>query len=180
MLALVQAQVAVQAVALIEADAAQDLDRRHVPRVRERLAREQRAEEVAVGVADAVRASLQIVDRPHRVDETALQRLRVKEGLEGRARAARRTGEVHRAREALVEVVGGAHRRAHGSGVELDHHERRVAGTSGLPRADLFPQPGLEFGLQLQVEGGEDARVLGVAVTLVGGPQSLLEAHHRV
>ena len=129
------------------ADVGQELDRRQVERLLQRLARRHRA---LIAESEVLRRIGAVAHRPveqHRLrmGEPLLERQRIDEGLQRRARRARRARHVDRAVARGVVIVGGADAGADlARGIVDDDHRRRQfrprgarRSPSAAPRASL-------------------------------------------
>ena len=137
-------------------DFGQELDRRQIERHLQRLPRSHRALVAEVEVLRRVSAVAHRAVEQHRlgVREALLKRERVDEGLQRRARRARRTRHVDGAVARRILEVGGADASANFAGSIVDDHDRR--GQFGAEPGDASPGERFKLRLQTRVDGEAD------------------------
>ncbi len=152
-------QLAKQAEALVEADAAQQQHRGHVARVGQRHPRQQRPHERVVGVGDAAGAALEVVHQGGGPDDAALERHGVEEGLERAPRRAPHPRVVDRPMVLGVEVGGRADPGQHLVTGQVQDDQGGVAGAAAAPLAQRSPGHLGSVALQVEVQrGAQDGR----------------------
>ncbi len=136
-------------------DVGEKLDRRQIERHLQRLPRGHRALIAEVEILRRVRpvAHRPVEQHRLRMRKALLERERVDEGLERRARRARRTRHVDGAVARSVLVIRGADARANLAGPIVDDHDRRRQ-FGAEPRDAL---PGERFQLRLQARVDREA-----------------------
>ena len=149
-------------------DVGEQLDRRQIERHLQRLARGHRALIAEIEVLRRVGAVAHRAVEQHRLrmGEALLERERIDEGLQRRARRARRARHVDRAVARRVLEVGGADAGANFAGSIVDDHDRRRQ--FGAEPRDALPGERFELRLQTGVDREADHFRL-----LVGGDRLL-------
>ena len=140
------------------ADAPFDLDGGQVQRGHQGVARGDQPAAFFREIAriQIAKAQRHVGDRRRGRRQAAIERQRVGEGLERRARRARRHGAVDLARAAFGEIVRRARQRAHRAGLHFQHHHRP---TAGWAVREVPPQNVLRPPLQVAVERRAHGRV---------------------
>lgn len=156
---IVDAEIVQETEGRIQTDLLEQIGRRHVARIGQGLARQQRSEERAVRVVHARRAFRQIGENVGRLDHAALERQRVDERLERRARRTLDARIVIRAC-AEIRIIDRSQLREHAVRRAIDDQYGGLLRAGVAPRRQIFARQSMRLLLKREIDRRAHARIV--------------------